>query len=77
MTRNAIQPIGDQTNMKTGTNAPSKPEFEGQIVKFKSPHFDVMLYDIAVMDEKYNRLTWYALNEPTPEQVQQAFFTNY
>jgi hypothetical protein len=63
--------------MRNGTNAPTKPEFEGQIVKFKSPHSDATLYDIAKRNEKYGCLEWYALNEPTAEQMQHAFFTNY
>ena len=63
--------------MNTGTNAPTKPEFEGQIVKFKSPHSDAMLYDICKRNTKYGYLEWHSLNEPTAEQMQQAFFTNY
>jgi hypothetical protein len=47
----------------TGTNAPVKPKFEGQIVKFKSPHADVWLYDIAVRNEKYGWLEWYAITD--------------
>lgn len=62
--------------MNTGTNAKSKPLFEGQIVKFKSPHADVVLYDIAKLNTKYNRLEWWALNEPTLEQIKQATQTN-
>jgi hypothetical protein len=62
--------------MHTGTNAKAKPQFEGQIVKFKSPHADVVLYDIAKLNTKYNRLEWWALNEPTTEQMQQATQTN-
>lgn len=58
--------------MNTGTNAPIKPSFDGQIVKFKSPHANVMLYDIAKMNHKYNRLEWWALNEPTTEQQRNA-----
>jgi hypothetical protein len=55
-----------------GTNAKSKPQFEGQIVKFKSPHADVMLFDIARLNQKYSRLDWWALNEPTQEQINNA-----
>ena len=55
-----------------GTNAKFKPEFEGQIVAFKSPHADVVLYDIAKMNQKYNRLEWWALNDPTDEQITNA-----
>jgi hypothetical protein len=58
--------------MKTGTNAPVIPIFDGQIVKFKSPHANVMLYDIAKLNQKYNRLEWWALNEPTTEQKMKA-----
>ena len=50
------------------TNAPIKPQFEGQIVSFMSPHADVMLFDIARFD-KYGRLEWRAVNEPTDEQI--------
>ena len=52
-----------------GINAKSQPQFEGQIVKFKSPHANVMLFDIARMNLKYQRLEWWALNEPTEQQV--------
>ncbi len=48
----------------TGTNAPVKPQFEGQIVKFKSPHANVWLYDIATRNEKYGYLEWYAITDP-------------
>jgi hypothetical protein len=59
--------------MNNGTNAPSKPQHEGQIIKFISPHnSNVILYDIAVKNTKYNFLEWYALNDPTPEQQTQA-----
>lgn len=58
-----------------GTNAKSTPQFEGQIVKFKSPHADVMLYDIAKLNQKYNRLEWWALNEPTAAQQQIAILS--
>lgn len=58
--------------MKTGTNAHSKPEFEGQIVKFKSPHANVWLFDICKRNAKYGFLEWWALNEPTNTQKQQA-----
>lgn len=54
--------------MKTGTNAPTKPQFEGQIVKFMSPHADVWLYDICRQNSKYGQLEWWALNSPTVEQ---------
>ena len=53
-------------------NAHSKPSFEGQIVKFKSPHADVWLYDIAKINPKYGYLEWWALNDPTPEQIKEA-----
>jgi hypothetical protein len=59
--------------MKTGTNAHSKPEFEGQIVKFKSPHADVILYDVAKRNEKYGWLEWCAINNPTEQQMKNAF----
>ena len=58
--------------MKTGTNAPIRPSFNGQIVRFQSPHANVMLYDIARLNKKYNRLEWWALNEPTEEQTNRA-----
>lgn len=52
-----------------GINAKSQPQFEGQVVKFLSPHANVMLFDIARMNLKYQRLEWWALNEPTEQQV--------
>ena len=55
-----------------GTNAQCKPQFEGQIVKFKSPHANVMLFDIARLNRVYNRLEWWALNEPTDQQKSSA-----
>ena len=58
--------------MNTGTNAQSKPLFEGQIVKFKSPHADVILYDICKRNAKYGTLEWFALNDPLPDQIQNA-----
>ena len=54
------------TNDKT--NARSKPQFEGQIVKFKSPHADVVLYAVAKRNEKYGRLEWWAINNPSDQQ---------
>lgn len=59
-----------------GTNAPMRPKFEGQIVKFKSPHANVILYDIAVRHERYGHLEWWALNEPTDAQVKAAIWPN-
>lgn len=56
----------------SGTNAKVKPQFEGQIVKFKSPHADVWLYDICKRNERYGWLEWWALNDPTKEQIQGA-----
>lgn len=49
-------------------NAPIKPEFEGQIVKFKSPYADVILYDICKRNPKYGNLEWHALNDATDRQ---------
>ena len=61
--------------MTRGTNAPCKPEFEGQIVKFASPHSSrVVLFDIAVKNEKYGFLEWHAINEPTKQQIKNAFW---
>ena len=60
--------------MKQGTNAHSKPEFEGQIVKFKSPHANVILYDIAKRNEKYGWLEWWAINDPSQDQIQDAMW---
>lgn len=57
--------------MTNGTNAPCKPTFEGDIIKFKSPHANVWLYDLCVRNPKYGWLEWRAL-DPTPEQMQQA-----
>lgn len=56
------------------TNAPCKPEFEGQIVKFKSPHANVILYDIAKRNIKYGYLEWWALNNPSDNQINNAFW---
>jgi hypothetical protein len=50
------------------TNAPCRPQFEGQIVKFTSEH-GVTLYDIAKRNPKYGNLEWWALNEPTADQI--------
>jgi len=58
--------------MIKGTNAPARPEHEGEIVSFKSPHAVVTLYDIARKNQKYGFLEWVALNDPTPEQIKQA-----
>jgi len=52
-----------------GTNFTATPLFEGQVIAFKSPHADVTLYDIARFNTKYNCLEWWALNDPTPEQI--------
>ena len=54
------------------TNSKSKPQYAGQIVMFKSPHANVMLFDIAKLNQKYDRLEWWALNDPTPEQINNA-----
>ena len=62
--------------MHKGTNAHSRPEFEGQIVKFKSPHADVILFDIAKRNEKYGWLEWHALNNPTEYEMRNAFWAN-
>jgi hypothetical protein len=56
-----------------GTNAPIKPQFEGQIVSFVSPHANVLLFDIARFD-KYGRLEWRAINNPNDEQIDLAVF---
>lgn len=64
--------------MKTGTNAHSKPQFEGQIVKFNSPHNShVILFDIAKYNENYGCLEWHALNEPTQAQINDAFWSDF
>jgi hypothetical protein len=55
-----------------GTNAPTKPRFEGEIVIFKSPHANIQLFDIARLNQKYGVLEWWALNDPTEEQINQA-----
>jgi hypothetical protein len=55
-----------------GTNAPTRPRHEGQIIGFKSPRADVMLYDIAKLNPKYKTLEWWALNDPTPQQIKKA-----
>ena len=58
--------------MIKGTNAPIKPSFDGQIVKFISPFANVWLYDICRLNAKYGHLEWCALNEPTIEQKTKA-----
>ena len=60
--------------MKTGTNAPIRPQFEGQIVKFKSPHSNAILYDICRVNDRYGWLEWHALNDPTEAQKNDAFW---
>ncbi len=55
-----------------GTNAPIRPQFDGQIVKFKSPHAAVILYDQARRNPKYGHLEWCALNDPTIQQIADA-----
>ena len=55
------------------TNAPCKPRFEGQIVKYMS-EYGVILYDIAKINPKYGCLEWWALNDPTPEQMKGAMY---
>ena len=42
--------------MNTGTNAPIKPLFDGQIVKFISPYANIWLYDICRLNAKYGHL---------------------
>jgi hypothetical protein len=59
--------------MSTGTNARSKPLFEGQIVRFRSPHVNnVWLYDVCKRNPRYGCLEWWALNDPTDQQKKQA-----
>jgi dTDP-4-dehydrorhamnose 3,5-epimerase-like enzyme len=60
--------------MTNGINAHSKPEFEGQIVKFKSPHANVVLYDIAKRNLKYGYLEWWAINDPSDYQIKNAMW---
>lgn len=60
--------------MNQGINAHSKPEFEGQIVKFKSPNADVILYDIAKRNEKYGYLEWCAINDPSEDEIKNAMW---
>lgn len=52
-------------------NAPYKPRFEGQVVKFVSEH-GAILYDVAKINPKYGNLEWWALNEPTEYQIKLA-----
>ena len=59
-------------------NAPCRPQFEGQIVKFESPNFGVILYDIAKRNPKYGHLEWHAISDPTHAQMNQATWeSNY
>lgn len=60
--------------MKNGTNAPARPKFEGQIVKFKSPHSNATLYDICKINPRYGWLEWWALNAPTNAQKSAAMW---
>lgn len=53
-------------------NASRRPMYEGQIVRFNSPHAGVYLYDIAKVNPKYGHLEWWALNDPTDEQIKRA-----
>jgi hypothetical protein len=55
-----------------GTNAPSIPQYEGQIAKFLSPYADVVCYDIAKMNKKYGHLEWWGLPDPTEDQKKKA-----
>jgi hypothetical protein len=62
--------------MKTGTNAPTKPQFEGQLVKFKSDS-GVTLLDEAIRNPKYGYLEWCAINPDHAsysEKMDQAFW---
>ena len=54
--------------MTGGINAPGRPQYEGQVVKFKAPTFNVWLYDVAKRNPKYGNLEWWAISEPTEEQ---------
>lgn len=58
--------------MIKGINAPIKPKYEGQIVRFESPISDAILFDIAKRNLKYGHLEWHALNDPTDEQIMSA-----
>jgi len=58
--------------MNHGINAPGRPAFEGQVVKFKAPTFNVWLYDIGKRNPKYGNLEWWALNDPTEDQQNNA-----
>ena len=60
--------------MTNGTNAPIRPQFEGQIVKFKSPYSNVTLYDICRVNHKHGWLEWHALNDPNDDQKRDAFW---
>jgi hypothetical protein len=62
--------------MQNGTNAPCKPQFEGQIIKFRSPHANAMLYDICKLNKNYNCLEWWALDNPSETQKQAAFLAD-
>lgn len=54
-----------------GTNAPCKPEFEGQLVKFRSPHnAKVVLLDEAIRNDKYGWLEWAAVNPNTTDYTE-------
>jgi hypothetical protein len=44
------------------TNASSKPQFEGQAVKYFSPHCsEIILVDVARKNRTYGHLEWWAM----------------
>lgn len=69
------------THFTNGCNAPSKPQFEGQLVKFQSPHHPAaVLLDVAVRNEKYGCLEWVAVNPDDPEyysKLDKAVWANW
>jgi hypothetical protein len=58
--------------MEKGINAPMRPQFEGQIVKFKTSYSNEILYDICKINPRYKTLEWHALNDATPDQKKSA-----
>jgi hypothetical protein len=71
--KQTMEPLTTQRR-PTMTNAPTRPQFEGQIVKFKSPYSNVILYDICKINTKYGWLEWWALNDPTEKQKNEAMW---
>lgn len=67
----AAQPAGSLLEgrrlLQGGTNSPAKPAFEGELTVYESPHArGVLLVDRAVKD-RYDVLTWHAVQHDSAE----------